>query len=248
MLGILELEELSDLTALDRQYKRLIKQYHPDVNRDDRDWAHDRSQAVIAAARSLRDYLERVGPLAVPLRRNVAPRPAARYTRPGATVVPGTPGAYPGKTGTASEVRPPAAGPVRRPETSFQMIDGRRVNYALPIKYIIKIVGVRDPGVHRGAPGPYCCMDGEIYPLHNLEGEDMPWEDAAFIVLLRAPLIRVGIVLPRDARFGSIERYRTSELNRASTSRSSHGIWIRHDMKFYLCPAELLPGFVAQPA
>ncbi|MCR9142501.1 MAG: J domain-containing protein [bacterium] len=240
LLGILELEQVEDLAALDRQYKRLIKQYHPDLNPRARDWAHDRSQAVITAARTLREYLERVGPLAAPLRR----RPAARYSpRPAASPGAGT-RPEKGAPGDAAR-RTPASG---RNESSFQMIDGRRINYALPIKHIVKIIGVRDPGVHRGAPGPYCTMDGEIFPLHNLEGEDMPWEDAAFIVLLRSPLIRVGIVLPRDARFGGIESYRANELMRAGNSRNSHGVWIRHNMKFYLCPHELLPGFAAQPA
>jgi hypothetical protein len=239
LLGILEMEQLADLKDLDRQYKRLIKLYHPDVNPRARDWAHDRSQAVITAARTLRDYLERVGPLAAPLRRRPTPRYAPRSCAAERPAAPRRPGPAAPPAGPSGE---------GRSEVSFQMIDGRRINYALPIKHIVKIIGVRDPGVHRGAPGPYCCMDGEIFPLHNLEGEDMPWEDAAFVVLLRAPLIRVGIVLPRDARFGGIESYRKSELARAGNSRNAHGVWIRHDMKFYLCPHELLPGFVAQPA
>ena len=238
MLAVLDLDELSDLPALDRQYKRLIKQLHPDVNPDAREWAHDRSQAVITAARVLREYLERVGPRTVPLRRD--PRPTGGPERDATYATRGS------AASTAGATAATASGP-RRTESAFQMIDGRRVNYALPIKHIVKIIGVRDPGVHRGAPGPYCCLDGEIYPLHNLEGEDLPWEEAAFVVLLKSPRIRVGIVLPRDARFGGIESYRTSELLRASTSRSSHGIWIRHDMKFYLCPAELLPDFTREP-
>lgn len=250
LLSVLELEELNDLAHLDRQYKRLIKQYHPDVNPRARDWANERSQAVIAAARTMRQYLERRGPLSAPLRRRTAYQARADVRKNRAAPAASGPHAAPNGTNPGNAPGQPAPEARRRSESSFQMIDGRRINYALPIKHIVKIVGVRDPGVHRGAPGPYCTMDGEIFPLHNLEGEDMPWEEAAFIVLLRAPLIRVGIVLPRDARFGSIESYRSGELSRAANSRSAHGVWIRHDMKFYLCPRELLPELnrTAQPA
>lgn len=243
LLAVLELEELACSADLDRQYKRLIKHYHPDLNPQAREWAHDRSQAVIGAARSLREYLERVGPLLAP-RPRLQPEDSAESFRWRQTV---RPERDPVSARVRSQARV-AAGRAARPmqaEAAFQMIDGRRLNYALPIQSIVKIIGTRDPGVHRASPAPYCALEGAIYPLHNLEGEALAWEDAAFIVLLKSPHIRVGIVLPREARFGSIESYRHSELElpaRSGGAGSAQGVWIRHGLKLYLCPAELLAG------
>ncbi len=236
LLAVLELEELSCSADLDRQYKRLIKHYHPDLNPQAREWAHDRSQAVISAARSLREYLERVGPLPAPRPRQQPEDSAQSFRRRQAYRPDRDP--VSARERSQASVAAGRSASTEPAEAAFQMIDGRRLNYALPIQSIVKIIGTRAPGVHRASPAPYCALEGEIYPLHNLEGEALAWEDAAFIALLKSPRIRVGIVLPREARFGTIESYRRSELEQAS----AQGVWIRHELKLYLCPAELLEG------
>ncbi len=138
--------------------------------------------------------------------------------------------------------------PRRAPSSSFQMIEGRRINYALPIECIVKIVGVRDSCVHRAYPGPYCELDGELYPLHNLEGEDLRWDEASFVVLMRSPLLRAGIVLPREARFAGIEVFRLNEALSRNSAHRTHGLWIRHGTKYYLCPSEFIQPAAARSA
>ncbi|MBX7059266.1 MAG: J domain-containing protein [Leptospirales bacterium] len=76
LLSELELRELPDLAGLKRQFKRLIKLYHPDANPGRVEWATQKSRRVIRAARNLEALLQQTAAPSAPPEASESPRPA----------------------------------------------------------------------------------------------------------------------------------------------------------------------------
>lgn len=57
-LQILELSKLPDSLTLQKQFKELLKHYHPDRNSHRKKWAHEKTLALISSNNNIREYLQ----------------------------------------------------------------------------------------------------------------------------------------------------------------------------------------------
>lgn len=215
LLEILELRRVPTEVSLELHFRRLLKRFHPDLNPDRAPWAHEKTRAIIQAARRLRTLLQ-------------SGLPAEAEDRP-----------------LGREAGAAASRPMRPAETpgvvAFQLIDNPRVNLALPVASLVRIVSPGDACVRKdSAVGGFCFVDREIFPVRTLEGVLPPWSQIAYLALLRADDERAALALERTVRFGAIERVALGEILRENPFRKSHGVWLQRSGKSYLCPAEFI--------
>ncbi len=215
LLETLELRRVPTEASLELQFRRLLKRFHPDLNPDRAPWAHEKTRAIIYAARRLRSLLQAGLP--------AEPDPDS-HSR------------------DADANTPQSA---RRAETpgiaAFQLIDAPRVNLALPVASLVRIVAPGDACVRKdSAVGGFCYVEREIFPVRTLEGVLPPWSQIAYLALLRADEERAALALERNVRFGAIERVALGEILRENPFRKTHGVWLQRRGKSYLCPAEFV--------
>lgn len=215
LLETLELRRVPTEDSLELHFRRLLKRFHPDLNPDRAAWAHEKTHAIIHAARRLRTLLQSGLPVetAEPLQ--------AR-----------------GQASAADKPPRPAEAPGL---VAFQLIDNPRVNIALPVASLVRIVSPGDACVRKdSAVGGFCFVEREIFPVRTLEGVLPPWSQIAYLALLRADDERAALALERSVRFGAIERVALGEILRENPFRKTHGVWLQVRGKSYLCPAEFV--------
>lgn len=215
LLETLELRRVPTEASLELHFRRLLKRFHPDLNPDRAPWAHEKTRAIIYAARRLRTLLQ-------------SGLPAETEDRPQARPADGLAG---------RPTRPAEAPGI----VAFQLIENPRVNLALPVASLVRIVSPGDACVRRdSAVGGFCFVDREIYPVRTLEGVLPPWSQIAYLALLRADSERAALALERNVRFGPIERVAVGEILRENPFRKTHGVWLQRRGQTYLCPAEFV--------
>jgi hypothetical protein len=216
LLEALELRRVPTEASLELHFRRLLKRFHPDLNPDRALWAHEKTRTIIHAARRLRSLLQAGLP--------AEPDDSSH-----------------GSHGRDADESKPA----RRAEApgiaAFQLIDAPRVNLALPVVSLVRIVSPGDSCVRKdSAVGGFCYVDREIFPVRTLEGVLPPWSQIAYLALLRSDDERAALAMERNVRFGAIERVALGEILRENPFRKTHGVWLQRRGKSYLCPAEFV--------
>ncbi|MCB1172359.1 MAG: J domain-containing protein [Leptospiraceae bacterium] len=215
LLSELELAEKPAIHELDRHFRSLIKKYHPDLNQDSLDWAHQKSHAVIAAYQKLRPLLHKDSGWSS-----------------GARVVE-----------VADPVPPAPRQADKAPQrVAFQVLQAR-IAIALPVPLIARISLATS--FFRAARDLQWVQtlgsDGRLGPLRSTHQMD-PHQGRSYLIELHVDTNQ-ALLLDPEIRFDEIIELRCPlQYEQDSVDRS---LWLYHAGNRYYCPVDLIePGWL----
>lgn len=227
-LRTLELNRLPDAITLARNFKRLLKIYHPDRNASHKQWAHEKTRELIDAHTYLRDYIKRQGETRKKLRRDNR----FRVERGNAY------GRKESETfkDEANRSRPDFSGFL---SNSFQLIESSGGNYAIPVHNIIAVLSARD-AIERSENGYFCRHNQKSYPLIALNERTFHPENVAYLILFRTAWNVCAIALDGSMKPGKIEHFSRQEKVFVNGPEPRDRGWILHREKYYFFPQRIL--------
>jgi len=229
-LEIMELEEVPDIDTLQKSFNRLIKVYHPDLNINRQQWAHENTQKLIQAFQTLRNSIQsgKLKPF-TPVRETVESRSGSRMN-----IYSNNPRAY-RKTNSTPATATYAAENERR--FRFQLLSGENGGYALPLENIVRIIAFNDPRVKRGLLGYYCKFEEDIYPITSLTGQKLHIQPSDYIILFKLhDLPGIGVHIPGNYKFIEVKSIHQSEFVKHNPKELDSNGWIMHENFPYLYP------------
>ncbi len=216
-LQILELKDVPDLDTLNRKFNSLVKESHPDLNRDNEEWAHNRTLDLIEASRELRKYIEQLG---------------SNYEDSSWS------SSFAQKKDNYSYDVSCSVSESSRPENlnskpvAMQLLYGTCGNYAIPLTSIIRVVSGRFESIITDNFGKRICMHrghrfNLLYPAGHYEPQD------EFIVLVNLGDEFFGISFPVKMEFGDITTAHPRELIRISDTDSEFSCIMHREGQAY---------------
>ena len=215
-LSNLNLHWIPDQYYLQKQFKMLLKQYHPDRNKTGRKLAHEKTIQLIRSYKSIKDYI-RNHPITELDRNKLSDednKPLSERSY------------YRGEKNNHSSI-------------FLQLIDSPSGNYALYIDNIIQIIFWKDASVINTSSGSYYDYKKKLYRLHSIVGESFLNEEAEYIILYKTETTNYGIVLSKDMQFSRIEEVNSCELIFSSNVKDVSG-WVFMRNKQYFIPKKLV--------
>jgi hypothetical protein len=233
-LKILELDGIPDLDSLQRSFKRLIKQAHPDLNLDRGEWANDRSRRLIQAFQTIRTAILS-GAVSQTIDANSFSNSAREAASSSASQASPFRGGWPPERGGASTADGRAEPQVRQP-SYFQLIQWENRGYALPVANIVRVVSFADPLIKKGLFGHHYSYDNGIYPIVSIDERDIPKVAMGFVILFRMDAIGLGLYIHDDMKFLEVKAFRENELVMHREGSSSKNGWVMHNDIPFLYP------------
>ena len=126
------------------------------------------------------------------------------------------------------------------PTRQFQLIDGHKTNYAIPVDGILTIMPFYSPQIKKSIFGYYCRHENDICPLVSIDGKPVRHDHADYVVLIRFENRKVGVVIPRHLKFASIADFAQEEMVPHNALIEGKSGWLLFHRKNYLYPESLL--------
>ncbi len=261
-LAIFELTSLPDLTTLQRHYTRLLKLYHPDLNLERPHWAHDKTRKLIEAFSTLKELIRHREILEG---ENCTEKHNREFWNSWWEESPGVRnngfGASPWfSCGEKSDSRESewyeeshtryeeelfeeefsvVGGTEQEDRFQVQLLRTQEGRYALPLSRVVRILSYRDSLVKR-VMGEYLCLyEGESYQVTTLEGSELLFRKAEYLLLYDTEESKRAYLLPAGLQFQGIETVSPGEIIQSHNRKEGDG-FLQIQAHLYRIPATIL--------
>jgi hypothetical protein len=205
-LNILELQHIPDMPDLQKNFNRLLKEYHPDRNRDREDWANDRTRQLIEALHKIKDHIEFAqSDKPGPIQHSEEPEDRSHYNSYSYSYSADDNEEVFQYNGFKGET-------MQNPDIPVQLLKNGNQNYILLLKSIVKVVHC-NPNHLKKVMGRYFYMyDNNIYNLTGFENESADPYSTEYIILYQTSEKNIGFAASGNVKFTRTDKISAKEI------------------------------------